>query len=164
MRLQPGAESLRQIGKTARFPGAEKKLVDPQRGEAPHQHHRRRETRPPQHDAHQHAARTQLVAHPAAGNLGQCVGQREGPEHRPHLRFAQAQVVRDERRGFRDRHPVDVGQHGQRDGKYHHVVARVRRLFGRLGAWHRGHGPLCHHSAPSPGNRRAHSASAGRNS
>jgi len=125
-RRDPQAERFGEIRKAPGLARAEQESSHPQRSEVPCEAGQRGERGPRENNADQHCARSDPVAHPAARNFEQRVRERECSEDQSHLRFAQAQIARDGRRGLRDRYAIDVGQHGERDREDNYPVARPR--------------------------------------
>ena len=99
---QPRAERFGQVGETTRFARSEEKTHDPHGGVTPRPAGRGGEKRPPEHHAHEHLARTDLVAQPAGGDFKQRVRQAERGEDRAHLRIRETHVPRDVALGLRN--------------------------------------------------------------
>ena len=139
---KPDGEGLGQIGETAGFARAEQGTRHRQRDEVPGPSGGRREERPPQYDAQQHAARAHPVAQKTARYLEQSVRPRKSGESVAHLHLRQMQVRADEGRRERDANPVDIGDHGQRHREHHHPIPDARGTLPLL--WHRGQHLLSH--------------------
>ena len=97
---------------------------------------RRGEERPPHDDPHEHAARADLVAQPAARNFEQRVRPAEGGQRPAHLNRGQLQLFADEWRGDRDADAIDVGDDGKGYRKRGDDVSRFRGRFVHVGLGH----------------------------
>ncbi len=143
VRRQPAVQGLGEVREAAGLARAEEEPRRHQREPAPRPAGRHGEERPPQDDPQEHLARADAVAEIARGNLEEGVRQREGGEHVAHLPGRKTEVLRDERRGLGDAHPVDVLDHRQGDRETDDPVARAgglgrrRRRGVRAGTAHR---------------------------
>ena len=115
------------FGKAPSLADAEQRAGREQRRQVPHPAGRRGEERPPDDDAHQHAARADAVAEPASRDLEQCVGPSEREEGPSHLHATEAEVGAHGQRGLGDAHAIDVHDDRERDPERHHHIPRTRR-------------------------------------
>ncbi len=127
---QPDREDARQVGKASSFAGAEEGLRGDERRRVPRRPDSRREERPPQDDAHQHAPGPDAIAEPASRNLEQGVREHEGGDRPAHLHFRQLEIFLDGRRRLRNADAVEILDHGQRHREGHDPVAGARRRRG----------------------------------
>ena len=116
-RREPARDDDRGVRERARFAGAEAEPGDEQQVVVRHRAGQRRERRPPQHHARQHAARTDAIAERAGGNLEQAVGQREHRRHPSPADGIDAEVLLHARPRHGNADAVDVGDGEQQDEK-----------------------------------------------
>ena len=101
----------REIGEATGLAGAEHELRSHEREAIPNEAGGGGETRPPQYNAQQHAARTHAIAHEAAGHFEQRVCERECAQAEAHLLIADGEIFLDERSDHGDGDTVDIGDH-----------------------------------------------------
>ena len=132
-RPRSGAGSQRAIDarrarEGARLADAEQEAHREQRDEARRAARGRGHRRPPDDDARQRRARAEAVGEPAARDLEQRVGEREGAEHEAHLRVAESpRSGLDRRRRGRDADAIEVGDRDHREREGEQPVARAAR-------------------------------------
>ena len=121
----PAGKRPRDAGPGAGFPRAEQKADGEQDGIAEGGACRRREARPPDHDARQHGPRALPVCPPRGRNLEERIRQLKDGKDVAHLDGRQPQVAHDSGRQGRDARAIQVGDHRKGRGQGHDTVPRV---------------------------------------
>ena len=137
----PKLHGARGAGKRAGFADAEHKPDSDEGRGAESGGGRCRHDRPKTDHAGKHAAGTEPVAQPAAGDLKQRVGPGEGAEDDAHRHLVEAELFADLRRCGRNIDAVEVGDEIHHADQQKHIPSALARARGcRIG--HQFHSPV----------------------